>query len=311
MSGRDGGDKRPIIRGGQLNWVPPSDASLGHGFVPFAGTGRRLGGTGPALETAGTAHGPLSQTNIDYLRRQAEGRPSRFLGVRHTTDEFDRRNAASSGNVARPGFHGDAYALVPETDIALRQRFPHMAAMANRGFQGNDQQFNSAVRTAIGNSIDWDMPRAPGANLGAALGHMAQNTQFAVANMGGAPRQDAHDKYSTSTAKFGKRTVSPRNVSFETGVSPERVTAVAHAAARVDPQTLPHDRASYERVRGALVDEYGQAVNTGLDRMRAREVMAAAAESRLLQQQGRGRPDVRARNQARLQALQDTVHRGP
>jgi hypothetical protein len=280
--------------------------------VPFTGAGRRLGGTGPALETAGTAHGPFSQTNIDYLRRQAEGRPSRFLGMRHTTDDADRRNAASSGNVARPGFHGDAYAIVPETDRALRQRFGAMAAAANRGFQGNDQQFNSAVRTAIGNSVDWDMAKAQGAgNLGAAVQHMAGRTQFAIASMGGTPRQDEHDKYGTSTAKFGKRTVSPRNVFIETGVSPQQLTAAARNAGGVDFHTLPVTRDNYDRIRPGLVEAYGQAVNTGIDRMRAREVMAAAAESRLLQQQGRGRPDVRARNQVRLQALQDTVHRGP
>ncbi len=355
--------RRPIVEGGVLRWVAPEHPSVGRPFVPFSGRGRSL--TEPSAPShrtrrdsvdshhddaapptsvhppgfvpfSGVGHrltepstplhgGPLSQQNIDYLRRHAEdAHHPRYLGLRHTTNESDRTHAAANGSVARPGFQGDAYGMVPELNRAMRARFPQFN-FPNPGFSGTDAAFNSAMGAGIRNSVDWDMGRLPGhaTTVGDAAHHISGNTEFAIANMGGQPRQDAHDRYGASTQKFGRRTVSPDNVLSEMRATPEHL---GHAA-RQRSLSLSSPLSSHAPAASdAFSHAYGQHINHALDHAREAEHttalrhetpadrrarIAAAADLRMLQAQVRGRPNLQRQHQASMTALQQTVRRPP
>lgn len=286
----------------------------------FPGRGRRLGG--PTVPSAAAPGGPLSAQNIRFLRQQrfqpgAQG--PRFFGLRHTTSETDRDTSARRGPVARPGFHGDAYAIIP-SEFGARPELARRATAMGMP-QISDEEFNTRVNSAIQNSINWDVAQLDQHTpLRDASEEVARQTHFAIADMGGGPRTDRHDRYGASTAKFGTRTVVPQQVSGS--VFAEQGALQQALRARRASLSAPLGEMQ-EEARGAFTEIYGQQVNQELDRMRnlhtlnaepapaRRERMAAAAELRQLQQQGRGRPSVRATNREREQQLRATVNRPP
>lgn len=334
------GQRRPIVQNGVIHWVPANDPRVGRGHVPFGGTGQRLSNPPPSAPLPG---GPLSQPNIDFLRNLSERRSRpQFVGLRHTTDAVDRASAARSGNVDRPGFEGDAYSMVPPMN---RQRpggsnptgDPRRDRLAADMFQrltgrpaprsstggGGDQDFNRAVNAGIENSLQWDIARAAAArtSVGDVAQHLEGNTQFALADMGGAPRSGEHDRYGASTAKFGRRRVPPENVFADVGAEPQQLARAARE--RGLSLSSPIGQENAPQLAAALAPVYGREVNRAIDRERRLEALrtedpndrrariAAAAELRMLQAQGRGRPSVRQQTQARVAQLEQTVRREP
>lgn len=297
----------------------PSPVTTPRGFVPFSGQGHRLNASEPL------PGGPLSQENIDFLRSRADR--GQYLGLRHTTNAHDRESSARGNNTPRPGFYGDAYSLVPKTtqdqrDERTRRQFPQLfrSDHAPTGHPGSDFEFNMAVGVGIRNSIKWDLAQG-GSTLGEIGGRLSRDTQFAIADMGGRPgnRQDA--QYGASTASFGKSHVAPSQVFREIGATSSQIQQDLTNQGYGPNSTIDSGFAHLE-VSSTIADTYGRQINQGLDDMRAqalhneapdqrRQRIAAAAELRMLQQQGRGRPSVRERNASQMQALQDIVKAPP
>lgn len=313
------GRRRPIVENGVLRWVAPDDPRVGYGYIPFGGRGRSLSTPPPSTPLPS---GPLSQENINFLRTLAERHPNpRYVGLRHTTGDLDRMRSALTGSVDLPGFHGDAYGMVPELNRRLRALF--QGRLPNQGFSGDDASFNRAVGGGIQNSIEWDIAHTPSrlTTVGGVAQHLGENTQFAMADMGGAPRSDEHDRYGSSTQKFGKRTVKPENVFAEVGAEPQQLQRAARQ--RSLSLSAPVGSHNVGTLTQALAPVYGQGINRALDRERRLEALrnespeqrrnrvAAAAELRLLQAQGRGQPSVRQRHQTRIGELQQIVRRPP
>ncbi|HSC81126.1 MAG TPA: hypothetical protein VLC08_12285 [Chitinolyticbacter sp.] len=313
------GGQRPFVQNGVLGWAPAQDPRVGRAFVPFSGTGHRIDAT------HGDAQGPLSPQNIAFLRAQADLPQPVFMGMRHTSNEADRNHSASSGGHQRPGFYGDAYSLVPRT--TAQNRYQQMAqsrpdlfqglrasALTSPGFAGTDQEFNRAVEHGIRNSVNWDLARSPGRTVEQRVGHLGDNTQFALVNMGHQPGTRTDATYGASTPSFGKKHVPAASVFREIQPTGQQLVSELPRGLR----TQVHNPSNDFEVTESLVGAFGRRINSALDTMRPlapsndsaaqrRERMAAAAELRALQGQARGRPAERERLHDQMHDLQSTV----
>lgn len=303
--------KRPIIRDGVLHWVTPQSGIPSSPVVAFSGRGHRID------QTHGDSNGPLSHQNIGFLRSLADRQNPLYVGMRHTTDDFDRQQSANNNRTLQPGFHGDAYSLVPMTTFDRNmQRFARShGGLRPTGFSGNDHEFNSAVEQGIRNSVDRDLGMAPVGTVRQTVRHIGNSTQFALANMGRAPGARTDSTYGSSTPSFGKTHVNPDQVLAQVSVTSDQLLSGLPSQVQTYRRI---DRNNHFEVRETLVNAYGRGINSALDQMRPitpsndspqqrRERTAAAAELRMLQSQSRGRPSVREQHQERMQNLQHVV----
>jgi hypothetical protein len=317
--------KRAVIRSGVIHRVP-DDGGERQPHIPFGGRGLSLR---PLPRSQALPEGPLSRENIQFLRELNHRSPSTHIGIRHTTTEADRINAAKGTEM--PGFTGDGYPLQPppqrsrdlgEAALArkreeMRQRLlskmmgvkarpKQNSSSAPRLAEDPDVTFNRQVQRAMDFSVEYDTAQASqrGETVRQSIGSISHGTHFALADFGHSPRRDSHDTYKGTAAKFGRTTVPPERVMGSVTATHQQIRAGLSNQTDLDD---PVNRMNGPDLRSAMSDVYGRELNRELDQMRD-----AVPRQHRLNQLNNEPPDKRRNRlaQAAKQRMQQQATRG-